>query len=465
MKTPIYDFVTEYIASDMSRLHMPGHKGASGLGCEARDITEIAGADALYEAGGIIAESEANATKLFGTKRTLYSTEGSTQCVKAMLELARRYWRKQQEGSAERPVVVAARNVHKAFLYAAALLDFDVVWLWRAEDNPSLCSCVVLPETVESVLKELGNKVAAVYLTSPNYLGGMAEISTIAGICHRYNTLLCVDNAHGAYLHFLETALHPMDLGADLCCDSAHKTLPVLTGGAYLHISKHLPEFFSECAKSALELFGSTSPSYLILQSLDLCNAYLAAEYRSVLKQTVEQIEQVKQILCENGWQVENTDPLRITIKAPDGLSGVQLANMLRKNHVECEHADEDYLVCMVTAQNATEDYNCLIEILGKNKYGYENGGKKKIPMAQCMRTKMPVRAAYFSESEIIPTDQALHRICRMPMASCPPAIPVVVPGEIIDESAIRCFQYYGIDRVEVVKENMGGKENGKGYV
>ena len=131
MKTPIVDFVTEYAASDTVRLHMPGHKGTAVLGCEALDITEISGADALYEAGGIIGESEKNATGLFQTARTLYSTEGSTQCIKGMLELARRWWQHKQELPGKRPVVVAARNVHKAFLYAAVLLDFDVVWLWR----------------------------------------------------------------------------------------------------------------------------------------------------------------------------------------------------------------------------------------------------------------------------------------------------------------------------------------------
>lgn len=453
MKTPIYDFVTEYIASDGSRLHMPGHKGVSMLGCENRDITEIAGADALYEASGIIAESEANATALFGTGRTLYSTEGSTQCIKAMLELARCHWQSRQEGMAERPVVVAARNVHKAFLYAAILLDFDVVWLWRTEENPSLCSCEILPETVETVLAEQGNKVAAVYLTSPNYLGSMADISKIAEICHRHNTLLCVDNAHGAYLHFLEPSLHPMDLGADLCCDSAHKTLPVLTGGAYLHISKTAPDCLAGCAKSAMELFGSTSPSYLILQSLDLCNAYLADGYKETLKQTSTIVECTKQALLANGWQVEPTDPLRITVKAPDGFSGIQMAELLRKNHVECEHADENYLVCMVTAQNKEEDLLRLTGILGQNRYSYEDNKGKKIPVADYLAKKMTMREAYFSCGELLPAEKTLHRICRMPMASCPPAVPVVVPGEIINEDAIRCFCHYGIEKIEVIKE------------
>ncbi len=462
VKTPIYDFVTEYVNSEAVRLHMPGHKGKNRLGCEERDITEISGADALYEASGIISASEANATELFGTGRTVYSTEGSTQCVKAMLELARRYWQKERAekyaGSimqdASRPVVVAARNAHKAFLYAAILLDFDVVWLWPEEENPSLCSCVVTAETLEKVLEEQSGRVAGVYLTSPNYLGGMADISALAKLCHQHHTLLLVDNAHGAYLHFLENSLHPMGLGADICCDSAHKTLPALTGAAYLHISKTAPKELRDWAKGAMELFGSTSPSYLILQSMDLCNRYLAAEYRERLRNTCAVLSSCRNHLRKNGWQVEETDPLRITVKAPAGMNGAALAEQLRSCQIECEFADEDYLVLMATPENSVRDFDRLSDALGENKLTCDAAQKpKKIPMAVHAKQVLTMREAFFSEGEKIPVQGAQGRICRMPTATCPPAIPVVVPGEIITEEAVKCFLYYGIDDVEVVKE------------
>ena len=143
MTTPIVDFVRQYARSGTSRLHMPGHKGQPFLGCEAWDITEIKGADELYEAEGIIARSEANATALFGTACTYYSTEGSSQCIRAMLALALQGAPK----TGKRPVLLAARNAHKALLYAAALLDFDIQWLWPApEASGALCSCPVTPE-------------------------------------------------------------------------------------------------------------------------------------------------------------------------------------------------------------------------------------------------------------------------------------------------------------------------------
>ncbi len=230
MKTPVCDFVAAYEQSGMARLHMPGHKGKGPLGCEGRDITEIAGADSLYEACGVIAESEHNAAALFGAKATFYSAGGSSQCVGAMLCLALQ--------KSKNRVVLAARNVHKSFLHAAGLLDADVRWLWPRPY--SLLACPVTPEMLENALAALPEAPAAVYLTSPDYLGNVQPVAQLARVCHAHGAPLLVDNAHGAYLHFLPAPAHPLDEGADLCCDSAHKTLPVLTGGAYLHLGHGL---------------------------------------------------------------------------------------------------------------------------------------------------------------------------------------------------------------------------------
>ena len=279
MTTPIVDFVRSYAKSGTSRLHMPGHKGQKLLGFEDADITEIKGADELYEAEGIIAESEANATKLFGTAHTYYSTEGSSQCIRAMLCLAL-----QAAPAGQRPVLLAARNAHKALLYAAALLDFDIEWLWPApEAAGALCSCPVTAGQLEQALERLSGQRRTpfgVYVTSPDYLGGMQDIAALSKVCDAHGAPLLVDNAHGAYLNFLVGgSKHPMALGAAMCCDSGHKTLPVLTGGAYLHLGLKAPVQDETAVRNALALFGSTSPSYLILQSLDRCNRYLSEGY------------------------------------------------------------------------------------------------------------------------------------------------------------------------------------------
>ncbi len=444
MNTPIADFVRGYEKQNMTRMHMPGHKGVAVCGCEGLDITEISGADSLYEADGIIAESEANATELFGTGRTVYSTEGSSQCIRAMLYLALMHAKK-----SAKPKILATRNVHKAFVYAAALLDLEVEWIVPEGNMHSLCSCSVSPEEIETCLLGMDEPPVAVYVTSPDYLGGELDMKAISDVCHRHGTILAVDNAHGAYLHFLNPSRHPIDLGADICCDSAHKTLPVLTGGAYLQISKNAPESFARNAKKAMALFGSTSPSYLTLMSLDLCNKYLADGYKEKLAETVGKLQALRQNLRNAGWQIEKTDPLKLTIRAPKGITGIALADKFRLFDVECEYADPEYVVCMATPENTETDFQKLKNALGENKLEYE--ATKTFQKLNCKK-KMSIREAVFTEHEELKTSEALGRICGSPTVSCPPAIPVVISGELIDEEAILILEHYGIQTIEVVK-------------
>lgn len=444
MNTPVADFVRRYAESGTARLHMPGHKGHPFLGCEPLDLTEIPGADALFEASGILAESEANAGALFGSGRTCYSTEGSSHAIRAMLYLA-----VTNRPAGTSATVVAARNVHRAFVSAAALLDLDVVWLWP-EESRSLCGCPVSAENLERTLAALPEPPAAVYLTSPDYLGGMADIPALAAVCHRHGTLLLVDNAHGAYLHFLHPARHPLDLGADLCCDSAHKTLPVLTGGAYLHISGTAPAALAENAKTALALFGSTSPSYLTLVSLDLCNRYLAEDYPTRLAETVERLDALKEKLTANGWQTEPSDPLRVTIRAPQGCTGAELAARLRQGGVECEYADQDFLVLMATPENTPEELERVVTALGRNLR--PQAEMPTLPQARGRRV-CSIRQALFAPHEEVPAAEALGRVCGIPTVGCPPAVPIAVAGEEITPEALELFARYGVEQVDVLKK------------
>ena len=438
MNTPVADFVQRYAKAGTARLHMPGHKGRCFLGCEPWDITEIHGADALYEAEGILAESEQNAAALFGSQRTCYSTEGSSQCIRAMLYLA--------VAASGSHTVVAARNVHRAFVSAAALLDLEIRWLWP-EESRSLCGCPISPAQLEETLHSLPEPPAAVYLTSPDYLGGMAEIPALAQVCHQHGTLLLVDNAHGAYLRFLQPSLHPLDLGADLCCDSAHKTLPVLTGGAYLHLSPTAPAQLGPLAKSALGLFGSTSPSYLTLASLDLCNRYLAEGYPQRLAEAVERLAELRERLTAAGWRVEPSDPLRVTVAAARGVTGQELAGQLRRQGVECEYADRDFLVLMATPENTPEELAQAAAALGQCP-GEAN--PPQLPLARGERA-CSIRQAAFAPRETVDAAHSLGRVCGLPTVGCPPAIPIAVSGERITPEALALFAYYGIEQVEVL--------------
>ena len=440
METPVADFVTRYAASGTIRLHMPGHKGQSFSGCEARDITEITGADSLYEAAGILAESESNAAALFGAGRTLYSTEGSSQCIRAMVYLA-----VTGRPAGTPPVIIAARNAHKAFLYAAALSGAQIVWLWP-ETRSSVCGCPVTPEQLQQTLDSLSAPPAAVYLTSPDYLGGQADISAMAAVCRETGIPLLVDNAHGAYLRFLDGGGHPLQQGAAMCCDSAHKTLPVLTGGAYLHIARDAPASFRENAKQAMALFGSTSPSYLILASLDLCNRYLSDGYRERLAETAAVLEQLRGQLREQGWQIEPSDPLRVTLRGDTSA----MAERLRRGGIEWEYRDRDFLVLMATPENEPAEFERVAAALGRNHAPIP--GPPSLPTARGESVLTP-REALFAPRERIPAAESLSHICGAPTVGCPPAVPIVVSGERIGPEALELFAYYGVRDVEVVRD------------
>ena len=423
---------------------MPGHKGKGALGFEELDITEISGADVLYSANGIIAESERNATELFGSAHTFYSAEGSTLAIKAMLKLA-------MSGADDgtRPTVLAARNVHKAFVYAAALLDFDVEWLY-GEGDGHICACNITPSGLDTALSTMSARPFAVYITSPDYLGNIADIKGLSEVCDRYGVPLLVDNAHGAYLAFLEPSLHPIALGASMCADSAHKTLPVLTGGAYLHIAKKAAHL-TELSRAALSLFASTSPSYLILESLDLANAYMADGFKDRLAQSIKNAEAVKGRLAELGFAPEATEPLKIVIRATKyGYSGDEIADRLRTFDIECEFSDRDYLVLMLTPENDGRDFARLLDAFAriKPKSAIE-AAAVKLPVGERKRS---IREAIFAPTEKILTENSLGRVLATPTVSCPPAVPIGVSGELITEDTVNALLAYEIEEIEVIK-------------
>ena len=436
-ETPICDFVRDWVKRRPVRLHMPGHKGVPFLGCEPWDITEIDGADTLYAPQGIIAESEAIASMRFGC-RTFYSAEGSSLCIRAMLYLAQMY--------TGRSCILAQRSAHKTFLYAAALLNLDVHWL-HPHPQDTYYSCTVTAQDVEAALQTL--HPCAVYLTAPDYLGNSTDISAIAQVCRRRGVLLLLDNAHGAYLHFLQHPLHPMDLGADMCCDSAHKTLPVLTGGAYLHLSD-FADIQDTQVKEAFSVFGSTSPSYLILQSLDRANLYLQT-YPERLAAFVPKLDALKADLVRHGYSFCGGEPLKWTIRAkPFGYTGDQLAAALMREQIFCEMHDPDHLVCMFTPENTDEDllrlHTALLRLPRRTPL------TDLPPVYHAPQQVMSVRDACFARQETLPVRACIGRVMADAALSCPPAVPIVLCGERIDTQSVERLCYYGVQNCTVVR-------------
>ncbi|MEF2923067.1 MAG: aminotransferase class V-fold PLP-dependent enzyme [Holdemanella sp.] len=442
MKTPIVSFLKSYQEKSPVRMHMPGHKGAGILGFEGMDLTEIYGADELFAAEGIIKESEQNASSLFGCP-TYYSTQGSTLCIQTMCTILCQ----DAKSKGKKPKILAGRNAHRSFIHAAALLDFDIEWLYG---NSDYLSCKIHAEDLEKAIIE--SLPTAVYLTNPDYLGNLLDIKSLASVCKKHNVLLAIDNAHGAYLRFFEPSLHPIDLGADLCCDSAHKTLPVLTGGAYLHLSDSLNQVWKNDVKHFMEYFSSTSPSYLIMASLDAANEVLDTAFKKSLSECIQRVDGLKNTLIQHGYTILSGEPMKITISTKEfGYTGNEIANLLMECDIYPEFYDSDYIVLMPSPYNTKDDLKRLETCL----CGIERKPLliNKPPKLEQSKKAMNVRQALFSSSITLDVSKSLGQVCSSVTVSCPPAILPVIPGEVISESSIEVMKYYGIETVRVVKE------------
>ena len=442
MKTPIVSFLKSYQEKSPVRMHMPGHKGAGILGFEGMDLTEIYGADELFAAEGIIKESEQNASSLFGCP-TYYSTQGSTLCIQTMCTILCQ----DAKSKGKKPKILAGRNAHRSFIHAAALLDFEIEWLYG---NSDYLSCKIHAEDLEKAIIE--SLPTAVYLTNPDYLGNLLDIQSLASVCKKHNVLLAIDNAHGAYLRFLEPSLHPIDLGADLCCGSAHKTLPVLTGGAYLHLSDSLNQVWKNDVKHFMEYFSSTSPSYLIMASLDATNEVLDTTFKKSLSECIQRVDGLKNALIQHGYTILSGEPMKITISTKEfGYTGNEIANLLMECDIYPEFYDSDYIVLMPSPYNTKNDLKRLETCL----CGIERKPIliNKPPKLEQAKKAMNVRQALFAPSMTLDVSKSLGQVCSSVTVSCPPAILPVIPGEVISESSIEVMKYYGIETVRVVKE------------
>jgi len=425
MNTPICNFLERYTAENKLRLHMPGHKGEF-----PHDITEVHGADSLYNSdlsGGIIGTSEALAASVFGAKKTCYSCGGSTLAIQTGLALLKSQGCK---------TIAASRYSHRALASAAAMLKINIKWLYPKEFMSA--DVVYNAEAVSGA--------DALFVTNIDYYGG-----TWRFVNPKMPVL--IDNAHGAYLKFVDKNIfgvdyrHPMELGFPLMsAESAHKTLPVLTGGAYLHFSNGVDGMR---AKEMMAMFGSSSPSYLILESLDRFNSMIAENVQMV-NNACAAVAMLKERLSMAGIPMRKSDPLRITVNAREcGMSGYEFARGLRANGVECEMADENYAVMLFSAVTSVED----CERAEMAAMFVNMGAPKQLVKYPAIKpaVEMPMWEAMFRPQKIVPVEHASGEVCGSLNAPCPPGVPLIFPGEIIDHSVIDALKMHGVKTISVL--------------
>ncbi len=428
-------FIREYDSDDFLRLHTPGHQ----VRCEfinkispRLDITEIDGSDSLYHSDGIIADLENEISELYQAQSVI-SAGGSTLCIQTMVSLFK-----------DR-AFVAMRSSHVSFYNVCTLLDIQPEWInFNCE---SLYKNIPRPCDVEKALVKI-KEPAAVYITSPNYYGIRADIKGISEVCKKYNAVLIVDNAHGSHLKFTDLDEHPISLGADMCCDSFHKTLPTLTGAAVLHSRVGL--FDKGKIKYNMSMFGSTSPSYLIMDSIGLCVDWLKKDGISSFKQ----LAQNKQRLVENlPLGVLETDCSKITIDCLNVKNGVLgLVTLLKKYKIEPEYTDSRYVTLIISPFLNDMDWNRLSECLNQVEIEHDNCSFETIELPVPV-IKISLNRAFRSEVEQIDVKSSIGKICGRSQWICPPGIPIIAAGEFITAEIIELLMKHNIKSIYVIKE------------
>ncbi len=441
MTDNFYTKLKKYNEKGYSSFHTPGHKYGDFLPNDLLklDLTELPDTDALFEADGIIKELEKAFSDIYGTTASFISAGGCSLSIQAMIRTALDCGGK----------LLCARNAHRSAVNSMALLGIDPVWIYP--QGSGHYTGRILPDDVSRALEE-NPDIRSLYITSPTYYGEISDIETIADICHKHDAVLLVDNAHGSHLAFMEDNIHPIRLGADMTACSLHKTMPVMTGGALLNVRT---QELSENAKSYMSLFASTSPSYVIMSSMSLCADYIKnGSAMDDYRQCEIKVQKLRTAALQNNIPLPDglCDPLRLTLNtAAAGIYGEDNQQVFFHQHkIECEFCDGENAVLLFTPFNREEDYERVNAAVGHLKCSSTN--KQKI--YSCVRPEkaVSIREAMLSPSEIISTDKSIGRIAADTACPCPPGVPVIMPGEIINKDIIHELNRFGIDRIKVKK-------------
>lgn len=438
---PVYSAVEKYAASRSVSFHTPGHMGKKILGICFSDVytfdaTELSVTDELYAPRGCILEAEKKASELFGTYHTFLSAGGASQCVKAALA---DYAGKK---------VIFDRNIHSSVAAAICFYGIDAVFVYGGCDTTG----APVPPCAEAFGRAIAENpdAAAVFATTPTYFGLSADCAALKTLAGKYGVDFIADNAHGTHYRFcLQMKNTRFDAHlADISVDSAHKTLPVMTGGAFLHYYKRTDE---NRVRRFLMDAGSTSPSFPILASLDAGRALCAEKGESLYTETAEKVSLLKRKLAEKGYTVnggENYDPLRLTVYF--GERSADVAAKLEKSGIFAEMNSCGQLVFIITPFCGRNDMNILFREL------------LRFPSAEPPLTdicfNIPERAcgrreAMLRESETVEVYKSVGRISAVTVnIHEPPCVPPLLPGEIISKGLARRLPALGYKTIEVLR-------------
>lgn len=462
IKAPIVEALKTAYNHPTYQFHIPGHTKGFGTLPEFRRLVgkkalmvdttdEFDNLGTLTPATGPIKEAEELAAKAFGAKRTFFLINGSTI---GNLAIAMGLTRKGQK-------VIVNRNCHRSILTGLIISGAEPLWIvpeklsdWGLWGN-------IEAKDVETLL-ENNDDVSAVWITNPTYEGVVSDIESIAKICKKFDVPLIVDEAHGCLWNFNDKLpTSSLKLGADIVVHSLHKTGGSMSQSSMLHVSEN-SKICVEDVERALMLLHTTSPSLMLLGSLDAARANLQSERgqkqlskaianAKFLRSEIDKMEFIHHLKSGFGYK---TDVTKIFIKA-DGLSGKRLESILEIDFgIEVESASDEGLLVLSNIGNKRSDFEYLAQCLHKiDTHNYKDiyylENKKHMPMLTPI-IKKSLRDAYFSEKEIIPKEQAVGRLSGEVVAECPPGISILLPGELITEEHLPYLTDY--DVIEVLK-------------
>ena len=459
---PIVEALKKAYDNPTYQFHIPGHTKGNGALPEFKQLIgkkalavdttdEFDNLGTLHPATGPIKEAQELAAKAFGAKKTFFLLNGSTA---GNLALAMGLTKQGQK-------IITNRNCHRSVLTGMIISGAEPLWLiperfedWGIWGN-------VNPDRVEELLKT-NKDVSMVWITNPTYEGVVSDIKSISAVCKKYNVPLIVDEAHACLWNFNDhLPTSALKLGADAVVHSLHKTGGSMSQSSMLHIAEN-SILDVDAVEKALKLLHTTSPSLMLLASLDAARANLesprgrkqlqrAVSNAKYLRREIDKLEHIHQLKPDFGYK---TDVTKVFIKA-DGLSGKRLESILEIDfNIEVESASDAGLLLLSNIGNKHSDIQYLVECLKKiDRTNYSDicylENKKHMPMLTPV-IKMNLREAYYSEKETIPKTEAIGRISAEIIAECPPGIAVLLPGELITESHMPYLTDY--EFIEVIK-------------
>lgn len=462
LKAPIVDALKIAYEHPTYQFHIPGHTkgkavfkdfkklvGEKVLSIDTTDEFDNLGT--LHPATGPIAEAQNLAAEAFGAQKTFFLLNGSTV---GNMAIGMSLTNKNKK-------VIINRNCHRSALTGLMISGAEPIWICPSRIDDWSIWGSIQASTIEETLKN-NDDVGLVWITNPTYEGVVSDIKSISAVCKKYGVPLVVDEAHGCLWNFNKylptTALK---LGADAVIHSLHKTGGSMSQSSMLHIAKD-SLIDAVAVEKALKLLHTTSPSLLLLASLDAARATLQSKSgQALLDRTVknakylrtrlDNISGLHQLKSDFGYM---TDVTKVFIKI-DGLSGKRLESILEIDFgIEVESASDIGVLILCNLGNKHSDFvylaNCLEKIASSNyKDIYYLENRKHMPMLDPI-IKMSLRDAYYAEKEIIAKEDAIGRVSAELVAECPPGISILLPGELITEEHLPYLNDY--KTLEVVK-------------